>query len=452
MSQSKFVLPSVARFAPKLVHALIAAACAAGSAGAAEVKYLLWDSMQAPAYRQCAADFSAKHPGTTVKITQFGWDDYWTAVSMGFISDTAPDVFINHLAKSTEFVRNDLLVDLAPYMRRDKLDPAIYVPGLLEVWGRDGKQFGMPKDLDTIGLIVNLAHARKAGVTLAELREMDWNPKDGGSFERIVRRLTLDGKGNNAASAAFDKRAVAVYGYQNPGNGGMLGQTEWSHFAVSNGFSYQDQPWSANFHYDDPRLAETIAWLAGLAGKGLSAPYQYTRSMGSDAMFIAGKAAMVPQGSWMITYFAANAKFDNAWVPLPRGPIGRRASMLNGVADSIWVGSKVKEEAWQWVKYLASSDCQGIVAGYGVTFPAINGMAEKAVAAVRRKTGVDASAFLQMAREKTFLVPVAENSAEIDEVMRGAMESVLLGRQRAAPALKEANDKVKLLLRRAPKR
>lgn len=433
----------------RFIHAAVAALCAAAGGGAAgaEVKYMLWDSIQAPAYRQCAADFTRKNPGITVRITQSGWEDYWTAISMGFISDTAPDVFVNHLGKSSEFVKNALLVDLMPYIRKDKLDLAIYPASLVEVWSRAGRQYGLPKDLDTIGLIVNLAHARKAGVSLAELQNMSWNPRDGGSFEQTVRKMTLDAKGRSAASPHFDRRNIATYGYQNPGTGGMVGQTEWSHFAVSNGFRYQDKAWDGHFHYDDPRLAETIDWLAGLPGKGLSASYQNTRSMGSDAMFVAGRAAMVPQGSWMITYFAANAKFENAWIPLPRGPNGRRATMLNGVADSIWVGSKVKHEAWQWVKYLASRDCQSVVAGYGVTFPAIHGMAEKAVAAVKQKTGVDASAFLLMAREQTYLTPIAENAAQADELMKGALESVMLGKQKAGPALKEANGKINQLFK-----
>ena len=163
-------------------------------------------------------------------------------------------------------------------------------------------------------------------------------------------------------------------------------------------------------------------------------------------MFVAGKVAMVPQGSWMITYFAANAKFENAWVPLPKGPSGRRATMFNGLADSIWVGSKVKEDAWKWVKYLASADCQGVVAGYGVVFPALAGLADKAVE-VQKKKGVDASAFLAMAREQTFLSPIADNGAQIDEIMKGAIESVLLGRKPAAEALRDANAKVLKLAR-----
>ncbi len=430
-------------------RSLIASACtlaAAGGAAAAEVKYMLWDSIQLPAYQQCAADFAKKNPGTTIKITQSGWGDYWTTVSTGFIAGTAPDVFTDHLAKYPEFAKNSQLVDLTPYIQKDKVDTSVFPKGLVDVWGRDGKQYGLPKDWDTIAFIVNMAHAKKAGVTLAELQNMTWNPKDGGSFEQVVKKLTLDSKGKNALDPAFDKKSVAVYGYQNPGPGGMTGQVQWSHFAVSNGFKYHDKPWATKYYYDDPKLAETIDWLSGLPGKGVSAGYENTKGLGSDAMFVSGKAAMVPQGSWMISYFAGNAKFENAWVPLPKGPSGKRATMLNGLADSIWIGSKVKDEAWKWVKYMASADCQNVVAASGVVFPAINGMAEKAVE-VQKKKGVDSSAFLAMAKEQTFLTPIADNGAEIEEILNTALESVLLGKQKAGPALKEANDKANKLFK-----
>jgi multiple sugar transport system substrate-binding protein len=407
---------------------------------------MLWDSNQLPAYQQCAADFAKKNPGTTVKITQAGWDDYWTAISTGFVSGTAPDVFTNHLAKYPEFAKNKQLVDLTPYIQKDKVDTKIYAGGLVDIWGRDGQQYGLPKDWDTIGFIVNLAHAKRQGVSLADLQAMTWNPKDGGSFEQIVKKLTVDSKGKNATDAAFDKKSVAVYGYQNPGAGGMMGQTEWSHFAVSNGFKFQDKPWVGNYYYDDPKLAETVQWLAGLPGKGVSASYEQAKGLGSDAMFVGGKAAMVPQGSWMITYFAGNAKFEHAWVPLPKGPSGKRATMFNGLADSIWVGSKVKDEAWKWVKHLASADCQSVVASYGVVFPAINGMAEKAVEAQKKK-GVDSSAFLAMSKEQTFLAPIADNGSQVDELVKGAIESALLGQKPAAVALKEANAKVNALFK-----
>lgn len=422
-----------------------AALTCVGSAHAVEVKYLLWDAMQLPAYKQCAADFEKKNPGTTIKISQSGWDDYWTTISTGFVSGTAPDVFTNHLAKYPEFAKNDQLVDLAPLIQRDKVDAGAYAPGLFDIWGRDGKQYGLPKDWDTIGFVVNMEMAKKAGVSLADLQGMTWNPKDGGSFEQIVRKLSVDAAGNNASNPSFDKKKVSVYGYQTPrGAAGMMGQTEWSHFAESNGFKFQDKPWDPKFYYDDPKLVETIAYLAGLPGKGLSASFENTKSLGSDAMFVGKKVAIVPQGSWMITYFKNNAKFENAWVPLPTGPTGTRATMFNGLADSIWAGSKVKADAWKWVKYLGSAECQSVVADTGVVFPAIKGQAERAME-VQKSKGVDSSAFLTMAKSKTFLMPIADGGSEIEEIMKSALEGVLIGKADAATALKAANAKVNQL-------
>jgi len=115
--------------------------------------------------------------------------------------------------------------------------------------------------------------------------------------------------------------------------------------------------------------------------------------------------------------------------------------MFNGLADSIWVGSKVKEEAWKWVKYLGSSDCQGVVASYGVVFPAIKGLPEKAIE-VQKGKGEDSSPFLTMAKSKTFLPPIADAGSEVNELMTSALESVLIGKSDAASALKTVNAKV----------
>jgi len=55
------------------------------------------------------------------------------------------------------------------------------------------------------------------------------------------------------------------------------------------------------------------------------------------------------------------------------------------LADSIWVGSKHKEEAWKWVKFLGSEDGQKIIADHGVVFPAIKSDAELAEQVMSKK-------------------------------------------------------------------
>jgi multiple sugar transport system substrate-binding protein len=426
----------------QLAMVAMAAGGAATAVHATEVKYMLWDANQQPAYQQCANDFQKANAGITIKIAQTGWVEYWSSLTAGMASGKAPDVFANHLAKYPELAKNNQLEDLADRIVKDKLDTSIYADGLMYVWSRKGKQYGLPKDWDTIAFIVNMDHAKKAKVTIDELKLMTWNPKNGGTFENIIRRLTIDKNGNNALSSKFDKTNVAMYGYQIPGIGDMTGQLQWSHFAVSNGFKYQTAPWDDKLLYDNPKLAETLDYLATLPAKGLSAPVDKMKSDGeSVTMFNEQKAAMVPQGSWMITTFRDSAKFKQAWVPLPIGPTVKRASMFNGLADSIWAGSKVKDDAWKWVKYMASPACQDTVASFGVVFPAIKGMPEKAIE-VQKGKGIDSSAFLTMAKAKTFLPPMTDYGLQINPAITKAVEATMVKQAAAQPQLAAANAEV----------
>jgi multiple sugar transport system substrate-binding protein len=431
---------------------LVSTAMFAAPSQAGVVRHALWDAGQKPMYQHCAKDFERANPGVRIRLQQLGWDDYWGSLATGFVAGTAPDVFTNHMIKFAEQVVNGVLLDVAPLIARDGVRTDIFEDGLFANWGRSetGKsaraQYALPADWDTIAIVVNLGLAQQAGVSHLELQQMSWNPRDGGTLGHIAAKLTLDKSGRNALHPAFDKRQVKQFGYQVPGPGGMFGQSEWSHFAASNGFRYQDTAWQAPLRYDDPALAQTIDWLASLTPRGISASKEATGKEGPEALFVTGRAAMVPTGPWMLDYFTRNAKFAHAFVPLPVGPLGFRASMLNGLAHSIWRGSKNQAEAWAWVRYLGSEQCQRVVANYGMVYPAVRGLA--AVSAdVQRQRGADPSAFLAMAQGKTFSPPIADHAAQINDLLDLAIEQVLLGKSPAAPALRAANIKANNLLR-----
>ena len=427
-----------------------AAAAAAGGASppaaTVTVRHVLWDANQKPLYERCARDFEAQQPGVRVRIEQLGWDDYWPALSTGFISGTAPDVFTNHASRFSEFALNGVMAPLSPLMARDAVDGGVYEDGLLALWQYQGGQYALPSDWDTIALVVNLEHLRAAGVPLAALQQLDWNPRDGGSLGRLMARLTVDEQGRRLGEPGFDAQRVRVYGYQNPGSGGLMGQSEWSHFAVSAGWRYQDRPWDGALRFGDPAFVDTLAWLASLPARGVSATPAALGRLGADAAFQAGRVAMVPSGSWMVGHFQRHARFAHAWVPLPVGPGGQRASMRNGLGLSLWSGSRQPRAAWQWVRYAGSRACQARIAEAGVIYPAIRGLAEVAVAAQRAR-GVDASAFLAAARGPTFAPPVVPRAAEVNDLMTSVLERVLSGRARAAEALPEAARRVRELTR-----
>src|SRR5687768_16550948 len=112
-------LPTMARMRKKLGVALVSAAAlslaltACGGGGAesgggggggegevidtstasGDVNYWLWDANQLPAYQACADKFKQANANINIKITQYGYDDYWAKLTIGFIAGDSPDVF-----------------------------------------------------------------------------------------------------------------------------------------------------------------------------------------------------------------------------------------------------------------------------------------------------------------------------------------------------------------------
>ncbi|WP_425145281.1 ABC transporter substrate-binding protein [Deinococcus sp.] len=429
--------------------AFMTAALASSATAATTLQYWLWDSNQQPAYQSCATNFSKANPDISIKITQKGWGDYWTGITTGFVSGTAPDVFTNHLAYFPDFAKNNQLVDLAPLIAKDKVPTNIYYPGLKDLWGKSGKQYGLPKDWDTVGIFYNADLLAKAGLKPSDLQNLTWNPKDGGTWQSTIAKITTDKSGNNGLSPKFDKKNVAQYGYETGYGAGFNGQTEWAFYAATTGWKYNNGLFGNKFYYDDPRFAQTIQWLADLNLKhGLIPSFQDVSASGADALFRAGKVAMITNGSWQINDYTSKVPFKVGIAPLPTGPNGKRMSMFNGLADSIWVGSKNQDAAWKWVKYLASPACQNVIGQNGAVFPAIPAAAELSVASHKAK-GVDVSAFLNEAKAPggTFFFPISDNTAKINDIMTSAMQSVYLGKAQATDALKDANAKVNALFK-----
>ena len=445
-------LGAIAAVAAAAAIAVSLSACGGGSTTAGEAKgeinYWLWDANQLPAYQQCAADFTKANPDIKVKITQRGWGDYWTTLTNGFVAGNAPDVFADHLSKYPEFAANKQLLPLDDAVAKDHVDLSIYNKGLADLWvGQDGKRYGLPKDWDTVGLFYNKAMTDAAGITAEQMAKLDWNPKDGGSYEKTIAHLTIDKNGKRGDEAGFDKNNVAVYGLGLESSGSGQGQTQWSFLAATTGWTTTDKnPWGTKFNYDDPKFQETIAWWAGLADKGYMPKLETTVGASMPDNFGAGKAAINTSGDWTIGQYTGYKGIQTGIAPTPTGPDGKRASMFNGLADSIYAGTKNPAASVKWVEYLASSACQDVVASKGVVFPAIKSSTDKAAAAFKAK-GVDVTPFTQQVEDgTTFLFPIADKAAKVDGIMNPAMDAVVSGKAPAS-SLTQANEKVNALFK-----
>jgi len=426
-----------------IVLSFILAAVSVVSAQDVTIRYMLWDTNQLPAYEECASVFEEANPGIAIEIEQLGWGDYWTAITTGFVTGDTPDVFTNHLAKYPEFVALEQLVDIEPLVERDGVDTEIYLEGLAPLWTRDGARYGLPKDWDTVAVVYNAEMLEAAGVAPEELNELTWNPEDGGTFEEMAARLTLDANGNNGLSDEFDAENVVQYGFLYPGSGGFAGQTEWSAFAATTGWHHTNNGvWQEEYFYDDPNFIASIDWYFGMSlDKGYAPALAEVQGLGQLAMFQAGQGALALDGSWMIGSYLGS-DFEVGFARLPIGPEGRK-SMFNGLADSIWVGTDHLEESWEWVKFLGSAECQLIVGNTGVVFPATPEGVEASLG-VRAEAGIDVSAFTEQALEEngTFLFPITDFGGEIATIMSETMDAIALGEAEAADALPAANAEI----------
>ena len=417
------------------------------STATGEVNYWLWDNNQKPAYQQCADAFHTANPNVTVKITQYAWDDYWSGVTNGFVAGTAPDVFTNHLSKYPEFVTQGQLVPLDDTLAKDGVKTDIYQKGLADLWvGQDGKRYGLPKDFDTVAVFYNKKLISGAGMSEADLANLTWNPTDGGTYEKMIAHLTVDASGKRGDEAGFDKTKVKVYGLGlDGGSGGGNGQTQWSMYSGTTGWTFTDKnPWGSKYNYDKPEFQSTIAWMRSLIEKGYAPSIEAVTGQSSADIFGAGKYAMITNGSWMINQMFSYKGIETGIAPTPTGPSGKRASMYNGLADSVWTGSKNKAAAIKWVEFLGSAACQDIVGKAGAVFPAISSGTDLAQAAFKAK-GVDVTNFLVHVKDgTTFLFPITDHASQVTNIMQPAVDAVMTGKA-PADSLTAANEQVNAL-------
>jgi multiple sugar transport system substrate-binding protein len=403
------------------------------------INYWLWDDRQQPAYQACADAFKAK-TGTTVKITQTGWDDYWTAVRTSLSTgDGKIDVFTDHLAYYQSFLNAGQIVDMSAGIKAAKVDTKIYQPGLYDLWSKDGGQYGLPKDFDTIALAYDAASAGAAGYTAAKLNSLNWNAKDGGTFETFLRTVTVDKNGNNALSKKFDAKNVATYGLSAPDAGDAWGQTYWAGLANSNGFKYLNKnPWGTKYFYDDPKLAEVFAWIAKGIKDGFIMNPNQTGGLGTTALWNAGKLVASFKGSWEITD-TLKVKSGGIKFATQPGAVGGAKSMFNGLADSINAKSTNQAESLKWVLFAGSAECQDIVASKAVVFPAIKTSTAKAFKAFKA-AGVDIKGYTSVVDpKKTFIPPMAPNQAAVSAAVQPFFEKIFQSQGKASTLLKQAN-------------
>jgi len=272
-----------------------------------------------------------KSSGITVKLEAMPQDSMRTVLQTQLRSGDGPDVFnwgsgpgfAGALAKA------GLLYDLTGAYKKYKW-PVYGFAKERVTFG--GKTYGVPGEMETLGLFYNKDLFSKLGVA---------PPQDLADLQAAVQKIRASGVTPIAVS---DKE-----GWQ----GGHLLSMALSSEVGSQGMA---ELLDGKKSWDSPEVVRALQLWQDLNKSG--ALIKSPTSVGYDnanALFYSGDAAMVPTGSWLVTDLDKNADFKVGYIPFP-GPDG--PGIFTGGLGSgpfISAGTKKTAAALKLVDFLASS-------------------------------------------------------------------------------------------------
>lgn len=320
----------------------------------------MWDKNQLDGIKEIVKDFTSE-TGIEVDIQVTPWDQYWTMLEAGATGGSLPDVFWMHSNEFNKYAQYEMLLDLTDKINSSELiDLSKYPEDIVEIYNYEDKQFAIPKDIDTIALWYNKTMFDEAGM---EYPNESWTWDD---FRNACKKLT--------------KEDGSQFGYAlKPTNN----QDGWYNTVYSMGGSVISED-KRESKMNDTNTIKALELITGIIKDGSTPAYEVMTENNPEALFEAGKVAMITQGSWMLAELCNNdyikANCDVSVLPKDSST-GNRVSIYNGLGWVASANTSYPEEAWELIEYLGSKDAQQKQSDLGVVISAYDGTTENWVKA-----------------------------------------------------------------------
>ena len=341
---------------------MLLSGCAPASpdgSGSTEAVSLTWmtrpdNQAEADVYASISDDITAKGIGldlTYVAGSSEG-SPYQDKLKTDIAAGTAPDVFWLPGTDIADFAKAGLIMNIREEAAKtDHSDADFYAGPMASLTvdpdtGATSPDFlwGIPRDVSTFALYLNLDLIEKAGVDdpreLAAAGEWDWD-----AFEATSKAITENG-------------GEGVKGF---GAGGWW--ANWGYFVHSAGGGFFNEDRTACALDSDESVAG-LEYLKGLYDNGYGVPF------GEDAEppFKAGQVGMFINGRWATP--GAREITDFAWdvVELPTGASEGRNWQFWG-AYVVNAKTENPAAAWKLIQELTSADVQGQISELGANIP-----------------------------------------------------------------------------------
>ena len=372
-----------------------------GSSVEGELTVTIWDEGQRPGLQQIVDEWSAES-GIAATIQVVDWNNYWTLLEAGATGGELPDVFWMHSNVAQMYMENDMLLDLTDRIAAsDKIDLGNYYEGIVNLYSSNGKQYAVPKDIDTIALWYNKTIFDEMGV---EYPNDTWT---WGDFADAAAKLTNDDHWGYAIQPGNNQE-----GYYN---------TIYS----MGGYVISDDKKTSGM--DDPNTIKAMKLFTDMIAAGYCPDLNTVSETAPNELLCAGKVAMSINGSWMLAGYRDNeyaaANCDVAVLPYTNNP-SDRVSIYNGLGWAAAANGKNTDAAWSLIEFLGSKENQIKQAELGVTMAAYKGCSDAWVNCV---DCFDLNGHMQMLDSKLVFRPYSRNTVVWEDMMTEKLKDAWTG-------------------------
>lgn len=271
-------------------------------------------------------EFEAKNPTIKVKYDAIA-DEYMDVLKTRLIGETAADVFYLDALEAPGLISPGVLEPLNKYISQD-FDLADFESRLLDAFQKDGIIYGLPKDFSTLVLFYDKKAFADAGLSQP--------PRTWEELRDYARKLTID---NNDGK-------IERYGF------GILPELARQAFVVEAfGGKLVNAEGKATFASAQSLKGLQLLVDQYLNDQSAAQPSDVGNTSGSE-IFGQGKAAMVIEGTWLISYLKdtfPNLEYATAEVPTINDKDGTMAYTVAYVMNK---KSNHKSAAWKLIAYL----------------------------------------------------------------------------------------------------
>ncbi len=248
-----------------------------------------------------------------------------------------------------QYAHDGVLLDLNPYLQRDKLSTGTFAPASLTYTQFEGKRVALPVLSDAYGLYYNKAMFAKAGIS--------GPPKTMNELMADAKKLTVRNPDGSIKIAGFvpliQQEIAGVDDLARPWDGQYLD-------AQGNPQLATDPAWAAAMTWQK-QLVDWYGYNNILKFSSTYTPQEWNASNS----FETGKVAMVFDGEWRTAMIKNDgSKVDYGTAPFPvadNHPELYGSGRVSGTITGIPRTSKHPDEAWDLVKFI-STDTDFLVA------------------------------------------------------------------------------------------